>query len=67
MTVIFPGGVFLILFKNLIKNKFLAGNIPVIKSPLSFFLGVGGREEGGREEEGGGEVGTFRAIRWQLL
>ena len=38
----------------MIQNDSLAGNIPVIKSHLSLFLGVGGREEGGekrREEE----------------
>ena len=29
-----------------------------------FFFWVG---EGGREEEGGREVETFRAIRWQFL
>ena len=65
MTVIFPGGDFSILYKTVVK-KVLAGNIPVIKSSLSFFWC--GREGGGRrEEEGGGEVGTFRAVRWQLL
>ena len=39
------------------ENSF-AGYFPVIKSFLLFF--VCGRE-------GGGKVGTFRAIRWQLL
>ena len=62
MTVIFPGGDFWEFILNCIKNKFIAGNSCNKKSPL-FFLGVGG----GRREEGGGEVGTFRAIRWQLL
>ena len=49
------------------KSKFLAGNIPVIKKSPLFFLGVGREVGGRREEEGEGEVGTFRAIRWQLL
>ena len=34
MTVIFPGGDFLEFILNCNKNKFLAGNIPVIKSSL---------------------------------
>ena len=38
------------LIKTVIKNKFLAGNIPVIKSSLSFFwVWEGGRRGGGRE------------------
>ena len=38
MTVIFPGGEFLeFIFKTVIKNKFLAGNIPVIKRSLLHF------------------------------
>ena len=45
MTVIFPGGEFLEFIKTVIKNKFLAGNIPVIKSSLLFFLCVGRERE----------------------
>ena len=57
MTVLSPGVD--------LQNNSLAGNIPVRKSPLSiFWVWEGG---GRREEEGRGEVGTFRAIRWQLL
>ena len=39
----------LVLFVLVIKNEFLAGNIPVIKSSL-LFSGCG-REGGGRREE----------------
>ena len=67
MTVISPSGDFLELILNCRKNKFLVGNIPVIKKVPSLFSWCG-REGGGRREvEGGGEVETFRAIRWQLL
>ena len=38
MTVIFPGGDFSELMKNRKKNKFVAGNIAVIKSFLTFFF-----------------------------
>ena len=50
---------------RVIQDNSFAGYIPEVKVP-SFFLGVGG---GRREERRGGEreVGTFRAIRWQLL
>ena len=50
MTVIFTGGDFLILFKTVIKNKFFAGNIPVIKRSL-FRVGRGGGGGGGEGEE----------------
>ena len=60
MTVISPGGDFSELILNCNKNKFLAGNILVIKSSLFFFF-VPWKGRG--REEGGGEVGTFRAIR----
>ena len=46
MTVIFPGGDFLEFISKTVKNKFLAGNIPVIKVPT--FL----RKERERREEG---------------
>ena len=44
-----------IYLKTVSKNKFLAGNIPVIKSSLSFLFLV---EEGGGEERGGGREPT---------
>ena len=51
MTAISPGGDFLELILNCNKNKLLAGNIPVIKSPLSFFwVWEGGRREERRED-----------------
>ena len=56
MTVIFTGGDFFEFIKNCNKNKFIAGNIPVIKSPLFFFwVWEGGRREerrGGRRRGG---------------
>ena len=55
MTVIFPGGDFLEFILNRNKNKFLAGNIPVIKSSLfRFFVRWKGRgrEEGGERRRG---------------
>ena len=51
MTVISPGGDFLELILNWYKNKFLAGNIPVIKSPLFFLKGKRRRGEGRRGGE----------------
>ena len=54
MTVIFPGGDFSELKKNRQKNKFIAGNIPVMKSSLLFFSGWKGGKGGGRGEEEGG-------------
>ena len=56
MSVIFPAASFWNLFKTVIKYKFVAGNIPVIKRSLSF-LGVGGREEGGEKRR--------REERWE--
>ena len=53
MTVIFPGGDFLEFIKHCNKNKFLAGNIPVIKSSLLFLRRRRGEKGGGSGEEEG--------------
>ena len=53
--------------KTVIKIYSSPGNIPCNKKFPLFFSGCGREGGGRREEEGGGEVGTFRAIRWQLL
>ena len=61
MTVISPGGDFLELILNCNKNKFLAGNIPVIKSSL--FRVVVVEERGGEDGRIVTCVTTFRAER----
>ena len=52
MSVTSPGVDVSELTKNVKQNNSLAGNVPVIKSPLSFFwVWEGGRREERRREE----------------